>query len=122
MSSHDASQDDFNHAIRRVEIANGATSTLAGSGTGGFLDGAGAIARFNYPKGIAIEPSGGYALVGVRASGLDSLHPLDSPQPAIPCRQRTRCIGGCTQAVFLPEMVPATPHSTPSFLIQCVLP
>ena len=118
-----SSQGQFDHRIRRVEIANGETTTLAGIGYadgGGFLDGA--VARFNYPRGIAIEPSGEYALVGVRASGLDSLHPLDSPQPAIPCRQRTRCIGGCTQAVFLPEMVPATPHSTPSFLIQCVFP
>ena len=79
-----SSQGYYDHRIRRVDIATGATTTLAGSGTGGFLDGAGAIARFNYPKGIAIEPSGGYALVGVRASGLDSLHPLDSPQPATP--------------------------------------
>ena len=84
MLSHDASQDHKNHRIRRVDIATGATTTLAGTGSAGFLDGAGAIARFNYPKGIAIEPSGGYALVGVRASGLDSLHPLDSPQPATP--------------------------------------
>ena len=74
----------MNHRIRRVEIATGATTTLAGSGTQGFLDGAGGSARFNRPVGIAIDPSGGYALVGVRGSGLDSLHPLDSPQPAIP--------------------------------------
>ena len=128
-----SSQGGQDHCIRRVDIANGATTTLAGSGgsggftgsgtgSGGFFDGVGAVARFNYPRGIAIEPSGEYALVAVRASGLDSLHPLDSPQPAIPYRQRTRCIGGCTQTVFLPEMVPATPHSTPSFPIQCVRP
>ena len=84
MSSHDASQEHYNHRIRRVDIATGATTTLAGSGTRGFLDGAGGSAQFNYPIGIAIDPSGGYALVAVRASGLDSLHPLDSPQPAIP--------------------------------------
>ena len=84
MLSHDASQDSSGHRIRRVEIATGATTTLAGSGTEGFLDGAGAIAQFKYPRGIAIEPSGGYALVAVRASGLDSLHPLDSRQSAIP--------------------------------------
>ena len=84
MFSHDALQDVSNHQIRRVEIATGATTTLAGSGTQGFLDGAGVIAQFNNPNGVAIDPSGGYALVAVRASGLDSLHPLDSPQPAIP--------------------------------------
>ena len=84
MSSHDASQDNGNHRIRRVDLATGATTTLTGSGSAGFLDGAGGSAQFNRPTGIAIDPSGGYALVGVRGSGLDSLHPLDSPQPAIP--------------------------------------
>jgi len=54
------------HRIRRVEIATGATTTLAGSGTRGFLDGAGASARFNRPWGIAIDPSGTFALVGDR--------------------------------------------------------
>ena len=84
MSSHDASQGFYDQRIRRVDIATGATTTLAGSGTWGFLDGAGASAKFNSPWGIAIDPSGTFALVGVRGSGLDSLHPLDSPQPAIP--------------------------------------
>ena len=77
-------QDRYNNRIRRVDIATGATTTLAGSGTRGFLDGAGDSAQFNLPSGFAIDPSGGYALVGVRGSCLDSLHPLDSPQPAIP--------------------------------------
>ena len=84
MYPNDASQDRRNHRIRLGDIATGATTTLAGSGTPGFLDGAGGSARFHYPAGVAIDPSGGYALVGVRGSGLDSLHPLDSPQPAIP--------------------------------------
>eukprot|EP00964_Phaeocystis_antarctica_P026295 scaffold14807_cov66-Phaeocystis_antarctica.AAC.2 len=65
--SHDASQDQNNHRIRRVDIATGATTTLAGSGTAGFRNGAGGSAQFQYPRGIAIEPSGGYALVAVRA-------------------------------------------------------
>ena len=64
--SHDASQDSYNHRIRRVEIATGATTTLAGSGSGGFGNGAGGSAQFQYPGGVAIEPSGGYALVAVR--------------------------------------------------------
>ena len=56
--SHDALQDYSNHRIRRVEIATGATTTLAGSGTGAFLDGAGVNAWFTGPVGIAIDPSG----------------------------------------------------------------
>ena len=58
---------------------NGATSTLAGSGTGGFLDGDGAVAKFNYPRGIAIDPSGTFALVAVR---------WPPPYPRIPPSRR----------------------------------
>eukprot|EP00964_Phaeocystis_antarctica_P128632 scaffold92426_cov59-Phaeocystis_antarctica.AAC.2 len=63
VSFHDASQDSHNHRIRRVEIATGATTTLAGSGSDGFSNGAGGSALFNYPRGVAIDPSGGFALV-----------------------------------------------------------
>jgi len=58
--------DEYNHLIRRVEIATGATTTLAGTGTQGFLDGAGGSAQFNTPSGVAIDPSGGFALVADR--------------------------------------------------------
>ena len=63
----DASQDHGNQHVRRVDIATGATTTLAGSGTAGFRDGAGASAQFNGPNDVAIAPSGGFALVAVRA-------------------------------------------------------
>ena len=66
MFSHDASQDHINNRIRRVDIATGATTTLAGSGTRGFLNGAGYYARFAHPISIAIDPRGTFALVGVR--------------------------------------------------------
>ena len=68
VSSHDASQDTSNHRIRRVDIATGATTTLAGSGSAGFLDGAGGSARFNQPLGVAIDPTGTFTLVAVRAA------------------------------------------------------
>ena len=64
--SHDASQDEWNHRIRRVNISTGATTTLAGSGSAGSLNGAGASAQFNHPWGVAIDPSGTFALVAVR--------------------------------------------------------
>ena len=66
MFFHDASQDGHNHRIRRVDIATGATTTLAGSGTYGFRNGDGGSAQFYYPSGIAIDPSGTFALVAVR--------------------------------------------------------
>jgi len=43
--------DSANDVIRMIK--GGAVTTLAGSGTKGFLDGSAASARFNYPKGLA---------------------------------------------------------------------
>ena len=63
----DASQDWDNHRVRRIDLATGATTTLAGSGAAGFRDGDGASARFKHPWGIAIDPSGTFALAAVRA-------------------------------------------------------
>ena len=61
----DASQDLSNHRVRRVDLATGATTTLAGSGAAGFRDGDRASARFNSPNDVAIDPSGTFALVTV---------------------------------------------------------
>ena len=68
VSSHDASQDRSNDRIRRVDIATGETTTLAGSGTRGFGNGAGASAQFNSPSGVAIDRSGTFALIAVHCS------------------------------------------------------
>ena len=78
VSSHDASQDRSNDRIRRVDIATGETTTLAGSGSRGFLDGAGGSAQFKSPYGVAIDPSGAFALVAVHAS--------PAPTPISPSR------------------------------------
>ena len=86
-----ASQGHYDQRIRRVEIATGATTTLAGSGTRGYLDGAGGSARFYHPRGIAIEPSGGYALVAVRVPlAWTRCIPWTVPATRHPVRQRTR--------------------------------
>ena len=48
--------DTLNHTIRRIVIATGEVTTLAGSaGEGGSTDGSGSDARFNEPRGISID-------------------------------------------------------------------
>lgn len=49
--------DTGHHAVRKISPA-GVVSTLAGSGTFGFADGAGAAATFNAPKGLAVDRNG----------------------------------------------------------------
>lgn len=49
--------DSGNHTIRRID-SSGNVTTLAGDGTSGFTNGQGASARFNNPKGIAVDNSG----------------------------------------------------------------
>ena len=50
--------DISNHRIRAVDIPSGTVSDVAGSGTSGHADGAGADARFNSPTGIAVNETG----------------------------------------------------------------
>ena len=73
-----------NQRIRRVDIATGATTTLAGSGSSGFLDGVATSAQFKGPWDVAIDPSGAFALVAVRA------WPRTAPASARSRRRRTR--------------------------------
>ena len=49
--------DTGNHSIRRIDAAGNVT-TLAGDGASGFVNGAGAAARFNNPKGVAVDTLG----------------------------------------------------------------
>ena len=78
VSFHDASQDAHNHRIRRVDIATGATTTLAGSGSS---------AWFYFPTGVAIDPSGTFALVAVR-------RPPPHPRVAPSRKRHTRLARG----------------------------
>ena len=116
MSLHDASQSTHDSRIRRVEIATGWTSTLAGSGTQGSLDGAANSARFYGPIDIAIDPTGTFALVVVRRP-LPQVPPHAAfPQTAHP--PRTRRIEA--EHRFPPHT--AWPDRFGSALPQCVLP
>ena len=49
--------DQVNHRIRKITPA-GVVSTLAGTGTRGFADGAGTKAWFDEPIGVAVDSSG----------------------------------------------------------------
>jgi len=55
--------DKGNHKIRRVEVATGEVTTIAGSGTRGSVDGVGDAAAFSYPTEVAISPDGSTLLV-----------------------------------------------------------
>lgn len=48
--------DSANHTIRRISLQDGVVTTIAGlAGAAGLTDGAGSQARFNGPRGIAVE-------------------------------------------------------------------
>lgn len=47
--------DRFNHKIRKIVIANGVVTTLAGSGTVGTVDGTGTVASFSAPSGLTTD-------------------------------------------------------------------
>jgi len=49
--------DTGNHAVRRIDAAGNVT-TVAGDGTAGFVNGAGVNARFNSPRGVAVDAVG----------------------------------------------------------------
>lgn len=49
--------DSGNHRVRTIS-PGGAVSTLAGSGTRGYVDGTGAAAQFDSPQGITVDASG----------------------------------------------------------------
>ncbi len=50
--------DRDNHRIRRIRLSNGMVDTLAGSGRRDFMDGAGNVAWFDSPVGVAVDDMG----------------------------------------------------------------
>jgi len=55
--------DNSNHCIRLVTYPGGVVTTLAGSGTGAFVDGTGTGASFNQPRGVDVISSSGVIVV-----------------------------------------------------------
>jgi DNA-binding beta-propeller fold protein YncE len=58
--------DKTNNTIRRIVIATGVVTTLAGSGAAGNADGTGLTATFNQPHGLVIDSSGTNLYVATR--------------------------------------------------------
>ena len=50
--------DTNGNTIRKIVIATGVVSTLAGSGTPGYKDAIGTAAQFYLPSGVAVDSSG----------------------------------------------------------------
>ncbi len=68
--------DSINHAIRRVDLVDGATSTLIGGPErDGDVDGAFAVAELDFPAGLALDAAG--TTLYVAANGADSIKKLD---------------------------------------------
>ena len=78
--------DAFNHRIRRLRC--GEVTTVAGGGTNGFADGAGANARFAYPSGLALARDGRALFIAdasnhrIRVIELEPAAPLEPPASA----------------------------------------
>lgn len=62
--------DPGNHSIRRlVQSGSGfMVETFAGNGVPGYIDGAGDVARFNTPTGLALSPDGAFLYVADTAN------------------------------------------------------
>jgi hypothetical protein len=70
--------DTGNNTIRRIALATGAVSTIAGSpGVSGSTDGAGSVARFNAPWGLAIDSSGGFSTIYIADEGNNVIRALN---------------------------------------------
>ena len=66
--------DQGNHRVRKL-TPDGTVSTLAGSGSAGFADGAGAAAQFNGPYGVAVDCEGSIIIADFNNKRLRKITP-----------------------------------------------
>src|SRR4029079_6892041 len=70
--------DTGNHTIRRVVLATGAVRTIAGApGVPGSANGAGAVARFSSPWGLALDTNQGFSTLYIAEAGNHMIRRLD---------------------------------------------
>jgi len=53
----------MSHVIRMLNMSNGETRLIAGSGAQGYQEGVGSSALFNMPSGVALTPDDEYAFI-----------------------------------------------------------
>jgi len=82
--------DSGNNRIRKVVLANGVISTVAGTGVAGFGDGATTAAKLNNPTDVAVDASGNLFIADTGNNRLRKLTfdgasiPLPTPGPSNP--------------------------------------
>jgi len=93
--------DNF-HTIRKV-AADGTTTTLAGNGTKGFVDGKGSDARFYSPTSVAVDDAGNVYVVDTGNNAIRRIAP-DGTTITITSDQTTGFQDGsaCSAQFFLP--------------------
>lgn len=71
--------DTGNHRIRRI-APDGTVATVAGDGTAGYQNGAGAQARFNGPRGVALDAQGNLYVADTGNSAVRFINSLGEVQ------------------------------------------
>jgi hypothetical protein len=106
--------DYGNTAIRRIDLATWAVTTVAGTkGSSGTADGVGAAARFNKPIGVAIDPTAGAFALVTDTTPNDAVRRIVLP-PATPTPQPTVFPTPARTTGPTPAPTTATPMPTPA--------
>jgi sugar lactone lactonase YvrE len=89
--------DSGSDLIRKV-TRDGVVTTLAGAGSLGDADGAGAAASFNRPLGIAVDSSGNVYVADSQNNLIRKIQPITLAASALPARQQTVPAGNAGSA------------------------